>query len=104
MSNSIYDDAEESIKPYFHRDHTFIEKYIRELSPTIYGCLRIVGAPGERVVVVALIIVGPVDDSDLDPVDSVDPSVEPVPTIVDPVLDPALLVDPTDQYPAVEAP
>lgn len=55
--------------------------------------------PFSRVVVV----VDPVDDSDLDPVDSVDPSVEPVPTIVDPVLDPALLVYPTDQYPAVEA-
>lgn len=26
MSNSIYDDAEESIKPYFHRDHTLIDK------------------------------------------------------------------------------
>lgn len=48
-------------------------------------------------------MVDPVDDSDLDPVDSVDPSVEPVPTIVDPVLDPALLVYPTDKYPAVEA-
>jgi hypothetical protein len=59
MSNSIYDDAEESIKPYFHRDHTLIEAkgfYTDSgtISGAIYGCLRIVGAPGDRVVVVAL--------------------------------------------------